>query len=100
GNHDVFARAALPIKHARLGFVADDKWKLFINSVLFSMIDLHSRVISRRSKRVTLFQVRGVKIGPRIDYERNAAGRNFDAQCVVVSVRAAALDAAVARIEE
>src|ERR1051325_6832185 len=87
-DYHVRAGIALPIKHARSGFVADDERNLFVDRVLFSLIDLHGRMISRRSKQVALFEIRGVKISSRIVNERYATRRDFDAQRIVVAMRA------------
>src|SRR2546430_2123502 len=44
-------------------------------------------------------KIRGVNGCSGIDYERGARRRNFDAECIIMAVRASTFDTAITRVE-
>ena len=71
--------------------IANHERRGFFNRILLDAIDLHGRMISSRAKQMAFMQVMRVNIRAWIDDKRGAASGHFDAQCIVVTVRAAAV---------
>src|SRR5687768_14650456 len=70
-----------------------------MDRVLFDAVDFYGRMVGGRTEVMPLLQVCGVDVRAGIDDEGGTAGADFDAQSVVVAVRAAAVDARAAGVE-
>src|SRR5882762_9255370 len=90
----------LPTNQTRTSLIADKKRGFAIDCVLFRPVYFDSGVIGGRPESMTLAKIRSVNIRSRVHNKRRSIRRNFDAERVVVSVRAASLYSAVRRIEQ
>src|SRR5690348_7915587 len=98
-NDLVISGGGLPFQHTRLRLVPDHKRHVYVGRVLLLAVNPDGRVVRGRAKRVSHLQVAAVDVRAGIDDERATARADFDAQRIVVSVRAAAVYAGSARIE-
>src|SRR5437867_8337735 len=92
--------SSFPFQHSWMGFVADHERLAFGSRVLLRIVHLHRRMISGRAKAMPFAQVRRVNVSTRIDDEGRAAGRDFNGERVVVSMRAAAIHSVAAGVEK
>src|SRR2546426_9345399 len=100
-SHDQIGRCArLPTNYSRPRFIANYKRRCLFNTVLFSTVNLNRRMISGRTKQMSLVQISSVNVRAGIDDECRSTRRHFNAQRIVVAMRTASAHAAVARVKE
>src|ERR1041384_4943582 len=100
GDEDLRLESDFALQHTRPCFIANHKRYGLIDRVLLLAVNLHRGMICRRAKQMPLMQVSAVNIRAGIDNEPRATCRNFNAQSIVMAMRASPVHSAVATIEE
>src|SRR5437868_4808446 len=93
-------RRGLPTENAGLRFVAEHEGRAHVRSVLLRAVNLYGRMVAGRAEKISLLKVSRVNVCSRINDEVDTAGAHFQAQRIVVAVRAAPARADSTRVKE